>query len=381
MTSTMGPVNYVRSGREMYFQHNISAVDSSTDHSQVTLTGYIFDEKLIAQFDFFFNCFFLHFLSLIGVVTNILNIFVLWRHSFSETTTIWLLSMSVTDLITSVVHPLRRINCIVDQFDPVAGLTSRAVSVVYLVNIPDIFISASMFITTAIAVERLVAVLLPLKVSQIFTPSRVIWTIALLYAYTVIMLGPTWFFLSYIIIFDPIYNVTRGGYMLSQFYASDYENLTKYATGSLTQLFTSVTFITIVTCSVILSIKLTISRSKTLAKMTSWKSGSRQVRDMKVVKMLLTVCLVNAGISIPTVTIQFFLLYSNLSILSAGKFHYLLRSIVSILYQVNADVNFFIYVTVSTKFAKTLRTMLHCFRLRPSFNIAKADVHGMEMEE
>ncbi|KAI8788152.1 neuropeptide FF receptor 2 [Biomphalaria glabrata] len=334
MTSTLGPVNYITSGIGVSFQHN-----GSTDASQVILTGYIFDEKLIAQFDFFFNCFFLHFLSLISVVTNILNIFVLWRHNFSETTTLWLWSMSVTDLITSVVHPL------------------------------------------PIAVERLVAVLLPLKVSQIFTPSRVKWTTALLYAYTVIMLGPTWFFLSYIIIFDPIYNVTRGGYMLSQFYASDYENLTKYATGSLTHLFTSVTFITIVTCSVILSIKLTISRSKTLAKMTSWKSGSRQVRDMKVVKMLLTVCLVNAGISIPTVTIQFFLLYSNLSILSAGKAFYLLRSIISILYQVNADVNFVIYITMSTKFAKTLRTMLHCFRQRSSFSSAIEDVHAVDMEE
>ncbi|KAK0054872.1 neuropeptide FF receptor 2 [Biomphalaria pfeifferi] len=172
------------------------------------------------------------------------------------------------------------------------------------------------------------------------------------------MLGPTWFFLSFLVIFDPKYNVTRGGYVLSQFYTSDYENLTKYTTGSLTQLFTSVTFITIVTCSVILSIKLTISRSKSLAKMSFWKSGSRQVRDMKVVKMLLTVCLV-----------------------IAGKAFYLLRRIISILYQINADVNFVIYVTMSTKFAKTPRRMLQCFRQRSSFSTAIEDVHAVDMEE
>ncbi|KAH9490771.1 hypothetical protein Btru_046961 [Bulinus truncatus] len=324
------------------------------------LIWYFFNEALINKFDIFFNCFCLHILSLLGVASNVLNIIVLRNHGGKETTTIWLMSMSLNDLISSVLHPLRRLNCIIDQFDPVNALTFRAISIVYLFGIPDIFISVSVFHTVAIAVERLVAVWFPLRVSRIFTVSRVKWTIGLMYAYTLILLSPTWFYLDFTYVFDKEYNATRGAYALSPFYASNYQSLNNYANGCMTYLFSTTTFLAITICSIVVAMKLTIGRRKALSKLSSVNVTSKQTKDLKVFKMLLTVCLVNSAISLPTIVMNQFLLYCSLTIVTAERVHYLLRSASLVLYQMNAAVNFIIYVTMSSKFATTLASLCPC---------------------
>ncbi|CAL1536278.1 unnamed protein product, partial [Lymnaea stagnalis] len=295
---------------------------------------------------------------LLGIIANILNIMVLSRHTFKETTTVLLLSLSVNDLLCSVTQPFRRLQCFFEQFDPLTALTVRSISVVFLFNIPDVFVSISICHTTAIAVERVVAVCFPFQVSRIFTPYRVKWMIAFLYVYSISLMSPIFSLQDFVWIYDARYNATRGGYVLSRFYTDHIDDLNRYASAGLSNLFTTSTLATILICSVIICAKLMVGRQKELVKFST--GSNNQVRDTRVVKMLLTVCVVTFCVSLPTAVINFYILYSNTPLLSRGKVYYLLRSVICCLYQFNTSINFIIYVTLSSKFSQTYRKLIGC---------------------
>ncbi|KAI8788014.1 neuropeptide FF receptor 2 [Biomphalaria glabrata] len=319
-------------------------------------TGLVNTATLL-QVDIAINCFFLPLVSLLGVINNSLNIIVLSKHSFQETTNIQLLSLSVCDLLCSVLQPLRRVHCLVERFDPVVGLTLKSFSMAYLFVLPDLFVSASILHTTLIAIERLVAVCFPLLVSRIFTPCRVKWTVLFLYIYAIGMLSPTLFLADFTWAYDSRYNTTRGAVVVSRFYTENYRIINEYANGTTPYLFITGPVVVILSCSAVTGFKVTIGRRATLAAMTS-SASTKQVKELKVVRMLLTVCAINAAVAIPTVAINMFLMYSNSLILALGTFNYVLRSVIGLIYQFIASINFFIYVTMSSKFSKTLNNLL-----------------------
>ncbi|KAH9492151.1 hypothetical protein Btru_048741 [Bulinus truncatus] len=313
---------------------------------------------VVSQVDILLNCFLLHFLSLLGIISNIFNIIVLSKHSFQETTNILLLSLSVCDLMCSILQPIRKIHCFAERFNPVLGLTLKSLSSAHFFVLPDIFVSASILHTTLIAVERLVAVCFPLRVSRIFTPSRVKRTVLFFYVYAFGMLSPTMFLSEFTWIYDAHLNATRGSLVPTNFYLSNYITLSQYATLVTPHLFATCPLFIIITCSAVTGFKLTVGRHRALANMACSVSSSKQSKDIRVVKMLLTVCVVNASVAVPTVVINLFLQYSNFLIVPPATFTYVMRSVINVVYQFMVTVNFVIYVTMSSKFAKSLNQLL-----------------------
>ncbi|KAK0047221.1 neuropeptide FF receptor 2 [Biomphalaria pfeifferi] len=325
----------------------------STNGQLSLLAGSSTGIDILTQVDIVLNCFLIHLLSLLGIVTNILNIIVLSKHSFQETTNILLLSLSVCDLLCSLFQPVRKVHCIAERFHPVFGLTLKSFTTVYFFLLPDIFVSVSILHTAVISAERLVAVCFPLHVSRIFTPCRVKWTILFIYVFSIGLLSPALFISEFTWVYDNSYNTTRGSVAMSRFYADHFRVLNEYASGVTPHLFISGPVMLILSCSVVTGLKLIFGRRRVLATMTT-SATSKQTKDMKVVRMLLTVCAVNGAVAAPTVAIHLFLLYSNLLMLSTGLLTYVLRSLTIVIYQLIVTINFVFYVTMSSKFAKTL---------------------------
>ncbi|XP_059164088.1 FMRFamide receptor-like [Physella acuta] len=303
--------------------------------------------------DIFFNCFLIHVLSLLGVVANVLNIVVLSRHGMQESTNILLMSLSVSDLCSSFVQPFRRLKCLVSQFDVPSSITIRAFTFVYIYPITDFFEAISICHVTAISIERFVAVCFPLRVSRVFTPSRVCWLVVCLYGYTLGMYLPIVFRLTYAETYDVTFNVTVGLVAISQFYQENYGPLNIYSNFYLNNAFTTLTLLIILFCSVVITVQLTSRRTKLLKVNSEQTSSNKRAQERKVAKMLLTVCLVTLSAYLPTAVIYMCLLYANITVLSSDNLYFLLETIIGNLYQFVASVNFLIYVTMSSKFART----------------------------
>ncbi|XP_059169348.1 FMRFamide receptor-like [Physella acuta] len=313
-------------------------------------TSVFFDARTAFLFDVFFNCFLIHFLSLLGIVGNLLNIVVLSRHNQKETTTIILISLSISDLCSSLFQPFRRLKCLVSHFDVPGSVTIGSFTFIFIYPITDYFETVSICHVTAIAIERFIAVCFPLHVSQIFTPHRVKLMILILYAYTFAMLFPLLLRLSYVEIFNETYNCTIGIVVESKLYVDNYDSFSFFFDVCVNNAFTTIPIVTIVICSCIISFKLSKRSSRFL------KEKSKRLKERKVAKMLLTVCIVTVSANLPTAGMY---LYSYVYVLRLDSIYIIWEAVIGNLYQFNASVNFLIYVTMSSKFAKTYKRLFH----------------------
>ncbi|XP_059156189.1 probable G-protein coupled receptor B0563.6 [Physella acuta] len=307
--------------------------------------------------DIFLNCFAINFLSLIGLVGNLINILVLSRHDQSQTTTILLTSLSVIDLLCSFFQPFRRLQCLVAQFDPPLAASYRTFVTAYVYNLVDILMAMGICHVTAIAVERFTAVLFPLHVSRVFTPWRVKTLILGIYITTLGLLAPMFFRLTHDWGYDPKLNTTVAKVVFSKFYVENFDSFNFYTRTFINNLFSTIPLLIIFICSSAITIKLSTGDSKKIIKNSNVDKSSKKIKEAKVAKMLLAVCLVTFVAYLPSAVIYTFMQYANIPVLLSGNVFYILQSAICVLYQLNASSNFFIYVTMSSKFASTYRSL------------------------
>ncbi|KAI8787997.1 thyrotropin-releasing hormone receptor [Biomphalaria glabrata] len=298
-----------------------------------------------------------HLLCVSGALAGILNIIILYKYGLHQTTSILLFSMSVSDLFCSILQPIRKLDCIVAKFDPLLAKNIKSYIGANFLSLPDFFVAISTLHTAVIAVERLIAVCFPLKMSWIFTTYRVKCLVLFIYLYVVAMVMPTLFVGEMFWTVDPKTNNTIAEFMFSQFYKSNFHRMNEFMYSGLPNLLATFPLGLITVCSIIIGYKIIVRRKTTLTQMSS--VVSKEVKERKVVKMLLTVCVVNAGMFLPTEAIDMFFLYSSTLLQPSDSVYIPLRSFYIILGQIKATVNFIIYITMSSKFAMILRQICY----------------------
>uniref|UniRef100_A0A2C9LZ44 G-protein coupled receptors family 1 profile domain-containing protein n=1 Tax=Biomphalaria glabrata TaxID=6526 RepID=A0A2C9LZ44_BIOGL len=303
-----------------------------------------------------FRCL-LPLVSVCGLLTNILNVLVLSKYGLHETTSLLLFSLSVSNLFSSLAQLFQRLHSFVALFDPLFAMSLETISVIYLGSIAGYFASISNLHTTIIAVERLVAVCFPLKMSWVFTPYRVKLLLAFVYFYVAVLLMPSWFLYEPSWTFDPSTNKTIVAMKSTTFFKKNFVSITQYLYLVLLNLLSTLPFVNTLVCSIVIGYKMTVRRKTSLTKMSSL---SKYVKEKKVMKMMLTVCVVNFCVYLPVMAINLFLVYNNTLIQSLSKMYYLLRTFNTVFSQVNATINFFIYISLSSKFASTLDQIYRC---------------------
>ncbi|XP_059140708.1 G-protein coupled receptor daf-37-like [Physella acuta] len=290
-------------------------------------------------------------LSVLGVVVNILNLLVLSRHNLKETTNIMLLSLSSLDLFYSFTSIFIRLPSLIKLFDQYYAITFDAFANVVVLMPNSVSFVITIFHVTAIAIERLIAVLFPFHVSRIFTPYRVKWMLLGLYLFGSVPVCPYYYRLTYKWIFIPNQNITIAVWTFTDFYIKNVDIVLPYVSYFINNTTTTIPIILILISGSLIIGQLIRQRSKeTLSK------ASKQKKEMKVVKMLMTVCAVSFFILVPEYIIHTYLTYHYYEM--SNNAFILITLLIQLLYQLNSCVNFFIYITMSSKFADTYKALV-----------------------
>ncbi|CAL1538298.1 unnamed protein product, partial [Lymnaea stagnalis] len=293
------------------------------------------------------------FLVVSGIFCNVINVIVFVRLGLTDATNISLLGLAVADigvLLTMIGY------CVIFSPLTIAAVPSRdiidAVNYVVLGTPHLVFSRISGLLTGWINISRLVCVTWPLRVNTLFTRQRT--SLAVLTAYTFMFASAVPTFIAHRIgmRFNPALNITVVG-LLFIAETEELENIT-ISVNVAAQMATFV----VVTLS-------TLFLTRSLHKVAQWRgSVSRQTsksstRDKMLVKMVILISVVFIVCSLPTVVVNEVMPFlnefningreRNAFILTCGIF-FLLQS-------VNAAVNFFIYLAMSSKFKHSLCTM------------------------
>ncbi|CAG5128205.1 unnamed protein product [Candidula unifasciata] len=303
--------------------------------------------------------------SLLGIVTNVINIIVFIKQKLKDSVNISLLALAIADFLCVVSMFWMCFSC--SPIFAMLELPFNAFDITYMTGtwtrlcsnryfILHVYRTAS-FINAFITLERCLCIALPLKVKDIITPQRT-------------MMINAFIFIFMIAIFSPFYYVNRLEWRL---------HLPKNKT-LLTLVFTedkvfveTITFpihsvamsvlalVCVVVCTIILIIKLN-KKSKwrqenATSNSTTLDTSSR--KEQKVVKMVTSISVVFIVCYTPsTVTFVMMTCYPEFSL--TGKFMntwYVVWSLTVLLETINSSINIFIYFNMSSKFKAVILSM------------------------
>ncbi|XP_035824480.1 FMRFamide receptor-like [Aplysia californica] len=321
------------------------------------------DGATLSLIDTVINCILINIVSFFGTIGNVLNIIVLARHGFAESTTILLMAVSVADLVFVFTLFLKRIICVVAQIDPVTAIILDVTVTGYLWIANRFFGLFSSSLVVAISIERFIAVYFPFKVSTLLSPRNTFIIVGVLGVSWVLLLGPIWGIQAVEWSFNPQFNMTLPVIVFSpEAYKNLYQILALNFIISVIRGPISVVVILVCSFAIIRRLR------KATRKRSKMTSSTTEVTDVKVVKMLLIVSLVYASIALPLAA-PFFLVFLAPKFVSKGNNNMSNLTLVmetcnDLLYVINASINFLIYVTMSSKFYKTYIGLFSCCRGR-----------------
>ncbi|XP_012939250.1 neurotensin receptor type 2-like [Aplysia californica] len=290
-------------------------------------------------------------ICLFGIIFNAINIYVFFKQGFKDTVNITLFSLAVSDM-GNVVTLLWMSVC----FNPLFAKSVLPMVYYDLSYITSgwphtIFARISSLITVFVTFERCLCIALPLKVKAIITPRRTIYVIVSIYIGVAACAVPAFYSVSLGPKHDSEVNMT----MLGIVYTANgvfIEGISLYIS-SVSQV---ASFISVIVFTVILVQNLLIKSRWRKSSSSSAKQESLSNRDMKVVKMVLSIAVIFiVGLS-PSVANIF-------TILAVPEFNYygeyhqiylILWAISFLLVTTNSAVNIFVYYYMSSKFKEIL---------------------------
>ncbi|KAI8788006.1 G-protein coupled receptor 39 [Biomphalaria glabrata] len=274
-------------------------------------------------------------LSIVGVVGNVINLVVLRQSGYKDTNVLLLESLSMADLLLSLLNILLRTREFVQQFGAIIYIYSYGPFVIMavVVNCHQTFI----------AIERVIAVCFPFHVSRIFIRSRVKVAIFFIYVFCIGTYSPL------PVMFEPLWvnNQTSVVIVPSQIFISNMAGIIFYLTTVAANIYAIMLPAIVITCSLIVGVKLLIRELH-----LSSHCSQRRSKDLSAMKMILSVSFLVLFISATSGGMNYFFQVYELT---EGPLYDLLKDLLTCINQLNTSFNFFFYVTMSKKFLKTYR--------------------------
>lgn len=289
-------------------------------------------------------------LCIFGVVGNIMNIIVLRRCGYKDTNVLLLVSLSLADLLLSIIHSFIHVHFIIERFDFVTAALVGTFSFVYLFASYQITLCVVQCHLVSIATERVIAVYYPFHVARIFSRSRVLVIIVCMYVLCIVINLPVALIFDVGSMYVPGLNQTIYVIAPSQIFLDNYESMERYNILGLGIFNAGLLPISIIIGSSLVGLKLLLRKRQPLSKVK--KSDSN---DLKGMRLLLAVCVVSILFAISSIVM---IHYYNVYRVLYGPFHELLVDITSLICQFFSSTNFVIYVTMSNKFYRTYRKLI-----------------------
>ncbi|XP_012943205.1 rhodopsin-like [Aplysia californica] len=294
-----------------------------------------------------------------GVIFNAVNVFVFFKQGFKDTVNITLFSLAVSDM-GSLATLFWSTVC----FNPLFAQAVLPVISIDLMHItsgwPHTFFSRiSSWITAFVTFERCLCIALPLKVKTIITPRRTIYVIVSIYIGVAACVAPAF----YSIRLGPKHVSEVNMTMIGIVYTSDgvFIEGISLLISAFSQL---VSFISVIVCTVILVQNLLIKSRWRQSSSSTAKQESLSNRDMKVVRMVLSIAVIFIACLSPTVA-NIFAIMSIPEYSFYGEYqsiYLILWAISFLLVATNSAVNIFVYYYMSSKFKEILDETLNRMR-------------------
>ncbi|BFZ15179.1 hypothetical protein BsWGS_18218 [Bradybaena similaris] len=291
--------------------------------------------------------------TILGLIVNGLNIVVFVKQGVKDSVNISLLGLSISDFGSLFFHFFANL-CWTPSIMKMDLPFYPHHLMYYLVWEHIMFTRVTTGTTAWITFERCLCIVAPLKIKSIVTPRRTVTFIVALYVIMMSSVTPMFYTTRIGWMFDSRRNKSLlGVYKIAN--TGDIEKATFWSNNILPTIF--FVFITICTIILVKALKKNAKwRGKTAS---SQKNEGVSSRDTKVVKMVTIISAVFISCYAPgTVVYIFLLVYPQMSY--RGRQRNLLVAIFSILIHlegINATANFFIYLTMSSKFKCTFRNM------------------------
>lgn len=286
---------------------------------------------------------------LFGVVTNILNIITFMKQGARDTVNISLLGLAASDFSSQIGLFFTNI-CFLPALSSM-DLPFVINDVMYIFSWCHIlFTRITTWITAYITLERCLCVMVPLKVKNIFTPKRTVLYLLFVCVFMIASVFPSFYTARPAKIFVPSRNKTILGLSFIK-NRRQIDNISFIMNNGIP----IVAFFFVILCTVILVSGIQ-KKSKWRRKAISFADSSAiSDRDTKIIKMVMLIAIIFITCYFPG-TVIFIWLILDPEMRFDGKHVNQLLAVFSVLFHlesVNASVNIFIYLKMSSKFRST----------------------------
>ena len=335
-------------------------LDQATENT--TSKGKIVSDSVREKFELIVGYWIVFFLSVLGAVTNCLTMIVFIRQGFRDSVNVSLFSIAVWDQIKCLAGVVYRLHGPIGLVDPVSGIFWKWATWPVLIYLPIFAGYVSYGMATYVSIERCLSVSWPLKIRFLVNPRL---TTGFMVGLSIIIFGS----------FSPVIFVYEVEYTFNSHYNT---SIPRVAAGSLyfardgfilkmykyLGIIYPAIFCTVMTvCSVIIILRL--RRSSANFRPDRRKNGGRETagaasvnmtpREVKVTRMLLVVIFVYLMDFFPRLCIYVASLIEP-EFFVYRRLHNLMQitsNTVWVLDFLNASINFFIFMNMSTNFKTT----------------------------
>jgi hypothetical protein len=338
----------ILSGLDLYPTNTMNNDDSFTKETNFIIANII---------HILISCALIHICAVVGAFGNIATLIILFRSRYKETSNIMLLSMAACDLFYLINLSSRKLDCIIERFDPSFAEVYQYHVVAYVRMPGRISIFISLTHVLIISYERLVVVFYPLKVSILITRTRIVIILVITYISCIVLELP-WTVSRYEVHWEFSTNLNRTVPILkeTEWFIKNKKNLDIASDVAINNINFLSSILVAVNCSAIAYKLHLVSKQRQL--LTSAKGEGRR-NDVKVSRMLLIVCAVFCLCSLSSFAIYFYF-YLDSSMRPPSKWFALLCDLDEFILAVNSTANFFIYVLMSNKFYNSVISLLRC---------------------
>ncbi|XP_005102850.1 rhodopsin-like [Aplysia californica] len=311
------------------------------------------------------NCILSQIVALVGCSCNLITVLVLRRDGYKDPTNLLLLSLAIWDLLFVATLWLRKMECPVTYIAEMLGgednfMLAKRYNVYIMVYGIFNFYRTAMFVSmmhiVVLTFQRFLVVCFPLKVSLWVTVKSTMVVLVSLYAISLAMFSPFYAGLAVGAAFDQRYNRTFPTFIASKFFLENFQTMSTYNGGFVGVVRGPVSYFLVIFFSSVTGYKLSKADKKRLA-MTSSNNGYSN----KVTRMLLVVCAVYIGCSLPSFMIFIAPLFIPWFSMGNPQFN-LFLDLQELFQAINSSANFFIYILMSKKFYDNCIDLLLCGR-------------------
>ncbi|GFR95604.1 multitransmembrane protein [Elysia marginata] len=332
-------------------------------------SGKIISDSLREKYELIVGYWVVFFVSALGVITNSLVMVVFIRQGFRDSVNVSLFSIAVWDQIKCVAGVVYRLYGPIGLVDSVSGVTWRWASRPVLVYLPIFAGYVSYGMATYVSIERCLSVSMPFKVKSLVNPRLTTGAMVVLSVFILGSFSPVFFVYTVTYTFNSYYNASIPRVTAGVLYFAEggvILKLYKYLGIIYPAIFC--TAMTLSSAIIVYHLRRSAANFRpdkgkdTEGDAFCSTSAKMSARDVKVTKMLLVVILVYMMDFFPRLCVYLaslvepeFFVYKRL--------HNLMRVTSNTLWVLdflNASVNFFIFMGMSTNFKTTFKKTFQC---------------------